>query len=798
MPVAESMHTAIRHFHQAERRRLYELLGDGELLSRFLRERDEAAFEEVVSRHGPMVRAVCRRMLGPTADADDAFQATFLILVRKANGIRRTNLLANWLCAVAYRTARQAARRRARLGLRERNTEQLPDPTATDEPPRDWLPLFDAALQKLPVKYREPVVLCELQGIARPVAARQLGLNEGTLSSRLGRARDLLRQKLIRHGFPLSIGAAVAPITVPESVTASTVAASLNVGAASVSAVVITEGVLTAMFASKIKAGMACAALLLAGVVASWQMLGTTTQAGGPPGKVDPPPRVLPEGAPAKPTTPGPISPLSKTPPLSADYVPFQGDWVVAGAQYNGSGQAGAIVGVDENWTFKGTVLATGGEAKEDSQEKFTLDTSATPSRIDFTLTSFSKDGTGTIVGTAYQGIYKFDLDGQLIICYRPKAERVLRPTRFATAQNSGATILILVRPQPPQPIAPGPEAFAPPGLPMRTGPDVSLPRVEVPPPAPSLTPPVIDPFSTPPPAPLSVAPPLPNFDLPIVDQKTPAPVPPDSERLQGVWVHTQQDGKPVTEQTQTLEFLKDRVLAGDGHGRFRVDESKSPKQLTITLTKRSETTIAIYTLENDRLTIASCGSSTKLIPTTFEPDPEAGISISVYERPRKDKPEMVRTEATIRDLPLATSNPVVGPDVGLAVNSRSFRLPYSVNKVLGIQILRLYRSDDRGKSWNEIEKTFAKEGQGHFDVTVPKIGVYWFAIQTEDSGRNRQPVDFSGFVPQVKVTVEAEGPTMRPPERDVSKELDQLREQVKRLENELKERKAVPPKGSN
>src|SRR5258708_4889909 len=177
-------------------------LADGTLLDRFRRQRDEAAFEELLRRHGPMVRAVCRRMLGSTADAEDAFQATFLVLIRRANAVCRKAELANWLCAVAWRTARQALRRRTRLLQREQLVERMPEPAYVPDLPRDWLPLFDDALQRLPGKYREPVVLCELQGRSRADAARLLGLNEGTLSSRLARGRILLRRRLARHGFP--------------------------------------------------------------------------------------------------------------------------------------------------------------------------------------------------------------------------------------------------------------------------------------------------------------------------------------------------------------------------------------------------------------------------------------------------------------------------------------------------------------------------------------------------------------------------------------------------------------------
>jgi RNA polymerase sigma factor (sigma-70 family) len=445
MPDPAVMKGALRHLRRTERRRLYDLLGDRELLARFLSDRDEAAFEELVCRHGPMVRAVCRRVLGPTADADDAFQAAFLVLLRKARSIHRTDLLANWLCAVAYRTARQALRRRYRHGTRERTGDDLPEPCRPDDPPRDWLPLFDAALQRLPNKYREPVVLCELQGLSRPEAAKHLGLNEGTLSSRLGRARDLLRRKLSPYGFPLAVGSALAPAVVPEALTASTAAAAVSVSAASVSAIVLTEGVLTAMFASKLKTGAACSAVLLVGAVAGFQFSGTSTLAGCPAKDGLAVKEIAKEAPKSESTSAKRAEP--KPAVLSAEYQPFQGEWVVTAAVCGDASGTDAL-GIDDRWKFTGTALTTGGEIKEEAAEPFTVNERAKPPTIDFTLTAFHPSGTGVLVLTEFHGIYRFEPDGGLIICYRMKQDGSLRPTRYATGRNSGVTLVTLRRPK--------------------------------------------------------------------------------------------------------------------------------------------------------------------------------------------------------------------------------------------------------------------------------------------------------------------------------------------------------------
>jgi len=253
-------------------------LTDGQLLECFLGRRDEAAFEALVRRHGPMVLGVCRRVLHNQHDAEDAFQATFLVLVRKAASIVPRELVGNWLYGVAHRTALAAKVANARRRLKERLVRDMPRPEALAEATeQDWLPLLDQELSRLPDKYRVPVVLCELEGRARKEVARQLRLAEGTLSSRLATARKLLAQRLARHGIALSCGvlaAALAPngasACVPTPLAASTVKAATLVaagkaaGAVSAPVAALTEGVLKAMFLTKLK--IVTALLLLVGV----------------------------------------------------------------------------------------------------------------------------------------------------------------------------------------------------------------------------------------------------------------------------------------------------------------------------------------------------------------------------------------------------------------------------------------------------------------------------------------------------------------------------------------------------
>jgi RNA polymerase sigma factor (sigma-70 family) len=172
---------------------------DRELLERFARRQDETAFAILVERHGPMVLAVCRRILDNEQDAEDAFQATFFILVRRADSIADPELLGNWLYGVAYRTARKARAQAARRRQQERRA--VPVATAA-EPLADlaWRELrstLDEELNRLPEKYRLPLVLCYLQGLTNEEAARRLGWPPGSMSYRLARGRELLRDRML-------------------------------------------------------------------------------------------------------------------------------------------------------------------------------------------------------------------------------------------------------------------------------------------------------------------------------------------------------------------------------------------------------------------------------------------------------------------------------------------------------------------------------------------------------------------------------------------------------------------------
>src|SRR5258708_5590664 len=177
-------------------------LTDGQLLDAFAAG-EEGAFEALLKRHGPMVLGVCRRVLRHEADAEDAFQATFLVLFRKAATLRRPEPLSNWLYGVAFRTALNAKSAAAKRRAKEEARRQMavPQPLAGDAW-REVQAVLDQELSGLPEYYRVPIVLCDLEGKPRKDAARQLGWPSGTLASRLVRGRVLLAKRLTRHGVP--------------------------------------------------------------------------------------------------------------------------------------------------------------------------------------------------------------------------------------------------------------------------------------------------------------------------------------------------------------------------------------------------------------------------------------------------------------------------------------------------------------------------------------------------------------------------------------------------------------------
>ena len=266
-------------------------LGDRQLLVRYSGSNDEAAFEALVNRHGPMVLATCRAVLRNEHDVEDAFQATFLVLARKAGSIRGGDALGGWLHRVAYRASVQASVEAVRRRRKEAEASAMAPPDVSRPGPEtdhDWKPILHEEIDRLPEGQRLPVVLCDLEGLTYEQAAEQLGWTVPTLRCRLAKARQRLRGRLTRRGVtalgvggllaPRGASAATAPAIVPPALVRATVVAATG-GSASGGAMLLTHTLLRGMLMTKIKiastAALAVLALTTAGVIAV---------GGGPPG----------------------------------------------------------------------------------------------------------------------------------------------------------------------------------------------------------------------------------------------------------------------------------------------------------------------------------------------------------------------------------------------------------------------------------------------------------------------------------------------------------------------------------
>jgi RNA polymerase sigma factor (sigma-70 family) len=252
---------------------------DRQLLDQFAAYGDESAFHELVTRHGPMVLRVCRRVLKHEQDAEDAFQATFLVLARSTRSIQRQDALASWLHGVAYRTAMKARRSAARRRSHEAHLHDV-TPRRAEGPTWDEVQgVLDEEVERLPAAYRAAFVLCVVQGKSGPEVAAELGVKPGTVWSRLTRARCLLQRRLTRRGIELaallsalSVAASSGRSAVPAALAQATIRFGLAVAAGASAAgqvpphiAALAEGVTGAMFLTKTK--IAVALLLAAGVL---------------------------------------------------------------------------------------------------------------------------------------------------------------------------------------------------------------------------------------------------------------------------------------------------------------------------------------------------------------------------------------------------------------------------------------------------------------------------------------------------------------------------------------------------
>jgi RNA polymerase sigma factor (sigma-70 family) len=394
-------------------------LDDRRLVERFAATQDQAAFAALVERHGPMVLGVCRRVLRDDHTAEDAFQATFLVLVHKARSLGRPELLANWLYGVAYRTAVRARDAAARRRARQREMTDMPGDDSTVEVVwRDLRGVLDEELGRLAQVYRAPLVLYYLEGKSTEEVARQLGCPKGTVLSRLARGRDRLRNRLERRGLDLSVGTLVpvltekaAPPVVPGALVEGTIKAAVLTAAGTAAAgaipatvAALTKGVLRAMLLSKL---MKIVAVLLAvGTLAAVTAEGTRLA------RADKPAAAGKDEAPK-------------------DEDRIVGTWAVV--SYEEGGQKAADETIKEaRVTFTADGKMTAKQGAQEQDYTYTLDPARNPR--EFSMTNDK--------GQVISGIYKFEGD-KLTLCV---ARRGDRPTEFASKEGTAVILEVLKR----------------------------------------------------------------------------------------------------------------------------------------------------------------------------------------------------------------------------------------------------------------------------------------------------------------------------------------------------------------
>jgi RNA polymerase sigma factor (sigma-70 family) len=381
---------------------------DAALLTRFATAGDGRAFAALVERHGAMVLGVCRRTAGQEQDAEDAFQATFLVLARKARTIRRTESVGPWLYGVAARVGRKARAASARRRTRETTLDESLAAGSMADEADDLAPILDEAVGRLPPRFLRPIVLCYFQGQSTEAAARTLGCPRGTVLSRLARARDRLRSQLIRRGVALSAAAvaavlaAQAPAAVPLPLAYSTIqSATPAAGPVSAAVAALAKGVLTTMRIAQV---LRVAAVTIAlGAAGGGGLLATQAWADRPAAKD------------AKAT--------------------LDGTWQVTAVTKNGvddskeEAEAGKLVLSGETFvmhhgpnTMKGT---------------FKAEPTQSPATIDLVVSE------GGDAGETHVGIYELDGD-KLRICMTHKDKE--RPTKFESADGSGVVLVSLKR----------------------------------------------------------------------------------------------------------------------------------------------------------------------------------------------------------------------------------------------------------------------------------------------------------------------------------------------------------------
>ncbi len=555
---------------------------DESLLESFLKQRDEAAFEALVRRHGPMVLGVCRRILGNVHDAEDAFQATFLVLVRKAASIRPRSMVGNWLYGVACRTALDA--RRAAAKRKAKEAAVLPCTQPSDQDRADLRAVLDEELQRLPPKSRAVIVLSDLEGKTRTEVALQLGWPEGSVASRLARARARLAKRLARYGLAVSGGPigtllpeGAASASVPPSLLVSTVKAAslLAAGQAAAGAIpapvaALAEGALKAMLLNKVLKTTFLVVLVLFGIGTGMVLSHAT--GGDTQERTATPARQVPFEA--KADAPGAPAGRHGTDEAKTDLDRVQGTWRVVSSQV-GDEKAAEDEVKRRKVTVKGNVLTydygTGdrnqvGTVKLDPKTKY-LDWNITSPEAGTTLALYEIKGDEWKIGFGNDGVF--------------------RPRSWAIGKDDVVWLLVLKREQP-----------------SRVG------RKEA-------------------------------------DAGQETPLQKEWKRLEGTWkpVAYESDGEKVEGEAfqkseiagrvLTIEEGKYRLTSKDGppyEAKLTINPTAKPKrmELTVTLDGKTQVGRSIYELDGDTLRICTNFENAQVPPKGFT---AKGSYVMVYKR---------------------------------------------------------------------------------------------------------------------------------------------------------------------
>lgn len=395
---------------------------DRQLLERFVNGADEDAFRSLVQRYGPLVLSVCTRVLGSAHEAEDAYQATFLVLVRKAGSLRAPESLGPWLYGVAYRTALKAREQTMQRRRREQPLVETASSTGSDDLFwRDLRAVIDEEVNQLPHKPRVAVVLCYFEGKTNEQAAQILGCAPGTIFSRLAWARDRLRQQLIRRGLTLSATALVgflaenvasASPAIISSKAALAFAAGQMAGTGTVPtpAVTLAEGVLRMMWVTKLKIAVTVLLAISAGSTLTGVLIHRAL--------ANPPLQTITADRDEKP---------------KSDKDALQGTWIPVSAEEGGKKVPEEEIKEAKNFEFSGdkVTFPIKGESKE---FVYKLDSTKKPKQIDF---FFSKTEIA-------EGIYELDGD-KLTLCIT-KPDHGERPTKFDSTEGRERVLIVLKR----------------------------------------------------------------------------------------------------------------------------------------------------------------------------------------------------------------------------------------------------------------------------------------------------------------------------------------------------------------